>query len=63
MAKGIYPVPFITETTEIFNVEASSPSEATMKATLAREAGAEPDHRRVTKFKLGTVKRAIVDPS
>lgn len=62
MAKGIYPVPFITETVDIYNVEASSPSEATMKATIAREKGETPSHTRVNKFKLGTVKRAAADP-
>lgn len=61
MAKRTYSVPFHTHTTEIYEVEASSPAEAAMKATLAREAHEAPTHHHVAKFSIGTVKATVVD--
>jgi len=61
MAKRLYSVPFHTHTTDVFEVEASSPAEAAMHATLARQSGSEPTHSHVTKFSIGTVKATIVD--
>lgn len=68
-----YNVPFITETTEIWQVEANTKAEATMKATMARERwrndGTQdytskdaPAHHHVSSFKLGTIAVPVPDP-
>lgn len=70
-----WSVPFITETTDIWEVEAPNERSAVMEATTKRasylhdtESGHEvkasdkPTHSHMTKFVLGTV-RTTVDPS
>ena len=56
-----FTVPFITETTELFEVEARSANEATMLATTMRIAGDSPTHSHVSKFKLGVVRTTIIE--
>jgi hypothetical protein len=56
-----YTVPFITETIEMFEVEAISAAEATMLGVRLKDSGAEATHSRVSKFKIGTVKPTVVE--
>ena len=58
-----FTVPFITETTELWEVEARSANEATMIATTARLAGDDPTHVHVSKFKLGSVRTTLQEPT
>lgn len=58
-----FTVPFITETTELYEFDARSATEATMMATLARAEGVPPTHTSVTKFRLGSVRSTIVEPN
>lgn len=70
-----WSVPFITETTEIYEVEAATKTHAVMVATIRRErwiasvdatvdaASVDaPQHTRITKFVLGTVATTLDDP-
>lgn len=59
MATRKYSVPFETRTLDIYEVNASSPADAAMKATEARLANVAPTHSRVTKFAIGSVKPTL----
>ena len=50
-----WSVPFITETTDIFVVEAANKTSATWLAEQKRAAGEKPTASHRTKFALGTV--------
>lgn len=69
-----WSVPFITETTDIWEVEAGNKSQATMIATLARQRFVDghdkesgdtppnldaPTHSHQTKFQLGTIRETV----
>lgn len=70
-----WSVPFITETTDIYEVEAGNRNQAVMLATVTREKcldalrdgkstdGVAPTHSHVTKFQLGVVRETVSDPS
>ena len=57
----LFSVPFKREVVDIFQVEARSRTEATMKATEMRLQGLAPTHRHEVKFTLGKVEATIVD--
>lgn len=57
-----FTVPFITEITELYEVDARSGNEATMVATERRLRGDDPTHKHVTKFRLGVVRTTIEEP-
>ena len=54
-----FNVPFITETTAVYRVEARTKTEATMLATEARLAGEEPEYLFESKTRLGLVSAPI----
>ena len=62
MALKTYSVPFHTHTIDIFEVEATSGADATMKATTARLAGEKPTHSHVSSFKVETPRTTRADP-
>lgn len=68
--KKQWSVPFITETTEIWEVEANTKQQAQHEATMARaahlfdvehgnESNHVPTHSHVTKFQLGTIRETV----
>lgn len=59
MAKRLYTVPIIIETTELWEVEASSPGEAGYLASQQRHDGFDPTHTQLSKFRIGTVKPTV----
>jgi hypothetical protein len=58
MGKRKYSVPFITETTDIYEVEAQSPAHAAFDAGEQRRAGTPPTHSHAT-TRLGTTKLTL----
>ena len=54
-----FNVPFITETTRIYTVEARTKVEATMLATEARLADEPPTHEFESKTRIGTVSAPV----
>jgi len=59
-----YSVPYITETTDIFEVDAKSGADAVLKAEELRRAGTTPTHSHTSKFAIGSVKPTLtVDPT
>lgn len=59
MATRTYSVPFTTVTIDIYEVDATSGADATMKATTARLAGVEPMHSHIAKFTVETPKPTL----
>lgn len=70
-----WSVPFITETVELYHIEAKTKGEAVMLATIKRQRYMDalvitaeehesdaPDHSHISKFTLGTIAKAVADP-